>query len=443
MLRRSPLMINAALLLALVLSVALALHATEPAGPPAQGPAPGDTLASPGHTSSLEIFAQALALVEDQYAEPKTSKDLIYGAIQGAVGTLDAHSSFMTPEDLRELQIETKGKFSGIGIEIALKDLVLMVVSPIEGTPAYQMGIQPGDQIVKINGQSTKNMTLADAVKSIRGPQGSTVTLTINREGFAHPKDYVITRQIIPIHSVKARILDGGIGYIRVSNFQDTTDADLHAYLDRMKQRLAPFRGLILDLRNDPGGLLDQAVRVADEFVKSGLIVYTEGRNRQQTGRFYATAGKDKYSNIPMVVLINEGSASASEIVAGALKDQKRALIVGTKSFGKGSVQTIIPLEDDSALRLTTSLYYTPSGITINEEGIAPDVVVDEKPLPADESMQGLRDEVLERHMRKQGLTDKPWNQPITAAELDKDPQLKQAVELLHNWPAKNLAQRP
>ena len=443
MLGRSSLMVNAALLLALVLSVALALHATEPAVPAAQGPAQGDTLASPEHTPSLQIFAQALALVEDQYAEPKTSKDLIYGAIQGAVGTLDPHSSFMTPEDLRELQIETKGTFSGIGIEIAMKDLVLMVVSPIEGTPAYQMGIQPGDQIVKINGQPTKNMSLADAVKSIRGPQGSAVTLTINREGFAHPKDYVITRQIIPIHSVKARILEGGIGYIRVSNFQDTTDADLHAYLDKMKQRLAPFRGLILDLRNDPGGLLDQAVRVADEFLKSGLIVYTEGRNRQQTGRFYATAGMDKYSNIPMVVLINEGSASASEIVAGALKDQKRALIVGTKSFGKGSVQTIIPLEDDSALRLTTSLYYTPSGITINEKGIVPDVVVDEKPLPADESLQVLRDEVLERHMRKQGLTDKPWNQPITAAELDKDPQLKRAVELLHNWPAKNLAQRP
>ncbi len=441
--RRSWLVIIAAFLSALVLSAALALHATEPAGPAAQGPPPGDTL-SPDHPPSLEIFAQALALVEDQYAEPKTSKDLIYGAIQGAVGTLDAHSSFMTPEDLRELQIETKGKFSGIGIEIAMKDMVLMVVSPIEGTPAYQMGIQPGDQIVKINGQPTKNMSLADAVKSIRGPQGSKVTLTINREGFAHPRDYVITREIIPIHSVKARILDGGIGYVRVTNFQDQTDADLHAYLDKMKQRLVPFRGLILDLRNDPGGLLDQAVRVADEFLKSGdLIVYTEGRNRQQTGRFYATAGKDKYANIPMVVLINEGSASASEIVAGALKDQKRALIVGTKSFGKGSVQTIIPMEDDSALRLTTSLYYTPSGITINEKGIVPDVVVDEKPLPADESLQGLRDEVLERHMLKQGLTDKPWSQPVTPAELDKDPQLKKVVELLHNWPAKNVALKP
>jgi carboxyl-terminal processing protease len=211
-----------------------------------------------------------------------------------------------------------------------------------------------------------------------------------------------------------------------------------------MKQRLVPFKGLVLDLRNDPGGLLDQAVRVADEFLKSGqLIVYTEGRNRQQTGRFYATAGPDKFTNIPMVVLINEGSASASEIVAGALKDQKRALIVGTKSFGKGSVQTIIPLEDDSALRLTTSLYYTPSGITINDKGIEPDVVVADKPLPEDESLQGLRDEVLARHMLKQGLTDKPWNEPISAAELDKDPQLKRAVELLRNWPPKALAGKP
>ncbi len=441
--RRPWLLVLGAFLLALVLSAALALHAAESTYPPEQPSSPEATSTLPNFPS-LKVFAEALALVQDDYAEPKTTKDLVYGAIQGAVGTLDAHSSFMTPEDLKELQIETKGKFSGIGIEIAQKDLVLMVVSPIEGTPAYQMGIKPGDQIVKINGKSTKNMNLADAVKLIRGPQGSKVTLTINREGFAHPKDFVITREIIPIRSVKARILEGGIGYVRITNFQDQTDSDLHAYLDKEKQRLGSLKGLILDLRNDPGGLLDQAVRVADEFLKPGqLIVYTEGRNGQQTGRFYATSGPDKFTNIPMVVLINEGSASASEIVAGALKDQKRALIVGAKSFGKGSVQTIIPLEDDSALRLTTSLYYTPSGITINDKGIEPDVVVADKPLPSDESLQGLRDEVLERHMLKQGLTDKPWNEPISAAELDKDPQLKRAVELLRNWPPKALAGKP
>ena len=399
---------------------------------------------TPVSDAKLKVLAQALALVEQQYPEPKKTKDLVYGAIQGAVGTLDPHSSFMNPDEFRELQIETKGKFSGIGIEITLKDRILTVVSPIEGTPAYQAGLKAGDQIVKINGTSCKNITLMEAVKLIRGPKGSKVTLTINREGFQHPKDVAITREIIPIRSVKARILDDGIGYVRITNFQDSTNRDLEAYLKKMKQRLVPFKGLVLDLRNDPGGLLEQAVRVSDEFLKSGLIVYTEGRSRSQNMRFYARPTEEgKVASIPLVVLINEGSASASEIVAGALKDQKRAVIVGTKSFGKGSVQTIIPLDDGSALRLTTALYFTPSGVTINDKGIKPDVVVKEKELPKNESLKQLRDEILTQHMQRQGLTDKPWNQPITPEELDKDPQLKKAVEMLRNWPPKKLAQSP
>jgi len=399
---------------------------------------------APVSDAKLKVLAQALALVEQQYPEPKTTKDLIYGAIQGAVGTLDPHSSFMTPDEFRELQIETKGKFSGIGIEITLKDRILTVVSPIEGTPAYQAGLKAGDQILKINGTSTKNVTLMEAVKLIRGAKGSKVTLSINREGFQQPKDVVIVREIIPIRSVKARIFDDGIGYVRLTNFQDSTDHDLQAYLKKMKQRLVPFKGLVLDLRNDPGGLLEQAVRVSDEFLKGGLIVYTEGRSRNQNMRFFARPTEEgKLATTPIVVLINEGSASASEIVAGALKDQKRAVIVGTKSFGKGSVQTIIPLDDGSALRLTTALYFTPSGITINEKGIQPDVVVEEKKPPKDESLQKLRDELLTQHMRREGLTDKPWNQPITPEELDKDPQLKKAVEILRSWPPKNLAQSP
>jgi carboxyl-terminal processing protease len=441
-------LVFAALLLGLPWGWQATLIAAPPAplgaaAPEAAGPEPGLPVTQLSD-AKLKVFAQTLALIEENYPEPKTTKDLVYGALQGAVGTLDPHSSFMTPEEFKELQIETKGKFSGIGIEITLKDRLLTVVSPIEGTPAYQAGLQAGDQIVKIDGALTKNITLMEAVKKIRGAKGSKVILTINREGFAKPKDFAITREIIPIRSVKARILDGGIGYIRVANFQDQTDHDLQSYLKKMRQKLVPMRGLILDLRNDPGGLLDQAVRVSDEFLKSGLIVYTEGRSRQQSMRFYARpGGESKFSNIPMVVLINEGSASASEIVAGALKDQKRALIVGTKSFGKGSVQTIIPLEDGSALRLTTALYYTPSGITINEKGIVPDVVVDEKPLPEDKSVQKIRDEAMSRHMRKEGLTDKAWNQPITQAELDRDQQLKKAVELLRNWPPKKLAQKP
>ncbi|MEJ2672267.1 MAG: S41 family peptidase [Deltaproteobacteria bacterium] len=397
---------------------------------------------TPVSDTKLKVFAQGLSIIEQNYPEPKTTKDLVYGAIRGAVGTLDPHSSFMTPDEFKELQIETKGKFSGIGIEITLKDHILTVVSPIEGTPAYQAGLKAGDQIVKINGKITKHITLMEAVKLIRGPKGSKVNLTINREGFEHPKVVVITRQIIPIHSVKARILGDGIGYIRITNFQDSTNHDLEAFLKKMKKRLVPFKGLILDLRNDPGGLLEQAVRVSDDFLKSGLIVYTEGRSRHQNMRFYARPDQEgKEPSIPMVVLINAGSASASEIVAGALKDQKRALIVGTKSFGKGSVQTIIPLDDGSALRLTTALYFTPSGVTINEKGIKPDLVVEEK-RPQNESLQKLRDELLTRHMRREGLTDKPWNQPITPKELDKDAQLKKAVELLRNWPPpKNLAQ--
>ncbi len=398
----------------------------------------------PDYNAKLQVFAQVLDLIEQNYVEPKTSKDIIYGAIQGAVSTLDPHSSFLTPEEFRELQIETKGRFSGIGIEITLKDRILTVVSPIEGTPAFRAGLMAGDQIVKINGKPTRNMSLTEAVRLIRGPKGSKVSLTINRQGFPQPKDFAIVRDIIPIRSVKARVIDGGIGYIRLANFQDQTDSDLRNYMRKMRQRLKPFQGLILDLRNDPGGLLEQAVQVADEFLGSGLIVYTQGRNPQQSMRFYARPGQEgEIKNFPLVVLINEGSASASEIVAGALKDQKRALVIGTKSFGKGSVQTILPLEDGSALRLTTALYYTPSGQTIQEKGIIPDVVIKEPEVPSGKSLQTLRDEALDRHMRGEGLTDKPWSQSLTKEELERDPVLAKAVEIIRTWPPKKLARQP
>jgi carboxyl-terminal processing protease len=436
----------AGLLLGLFFWVALFLGNSGPVA--ADFPGPSSNLAAlpkgaaPVTDTKLRVLAQALALVEDQYVEPKPLKDLIYGSIQGAVSTLDSHSSFMTPEEYRELQIETKGKFSGIGIEITLKDRILTVVSPIEGTPAYRMGLQAGDQVVKINGSPTKNMNLNEAVRMIRGESGTKVTLTINREGFTQPKDFVIVRETIPIRSVKARVIEGGIGYIKLNNFQDQTDRDLQTYLKQMGKQLTPFNGLILDLRNDPGGLLEQATRVADEFLKSGLIVYTEGRSPQQISRIYATGGQKIEVPAPMVVIINEGSASASEIVAGALKDQKRAFVIGTKSFGKGSVQTIIPLEDGSALRLTTALFYTPSGTTIQDKGIIPDEVVQEPEIPDSKSLTKVREETLKKRMRKEGLTDKPWSQPITAQELDQDPQLKRAVEILRNWPPRKMTQQ-
>ncbi|MGQ9689172.1 MAG: S41 family peptidase [Desulfobaccales bacterium] len=399
--------------------------------------------AAPITDDQLRVFAEALSVVEQQYVEPKTTKDLVYGAIQGAVGALDPHSSFMTPEEFKDLQVETKGKFSGIGIEITMKNRILTVVSPIEGTPAFRAGIQAGDQIIKVDGVPTKNISLSEAVRKIRGPKGSKVTLTINRQGFTKPRDFSIVREIIPIRSVKARLIEGGYGYIRVSNFQDTTDKDLRNFLTKMVQRPSSLKGLILDLRNDPGGLLDQAVLVADEFLSHGLIVRTEGRDSRQRMQFHARPGNvGDREPFPIVVLINEGSASASEIVAGALKDQNRAVVVGTKSFGKGSVQTIIPLSDGSALRLTTALYYTPSGKTIHEKGIIPDIEVKDQDSAEGKTAEQLRDEALDRHMRGEGITDKPWDKPLTEDDLRHDPVLKKAVDILRQWPPKGLAQK-
>lgn len=392
----------------------------------------------------LKVFAQALDVVSQHYVEPKTTRDLVYGAIQGAVGSLDPHSSFMDPEEFKELQVETKGKFSGIGIEITMRHRILTVVSPIEGTPAFRAGLKAGDQIVKVDGTTTKNISLTDAVRKIRGPKGSRVILTINRQEFNKPKDFSIVRDIIPIRSVKARVIEGGYGYIRIANFQDQTDRDLRNFLQKMRHRKTPLKGLILDLRNDPGGLLDQAVMVSDEFLSHGLIVKTEGRDSRQRMRFNARAGHPgDREQFPLIVLINEGSASASEIVAGALKDQHRAVVVGTKSFGKGSVQTIIPLADGSALRLTTALYYTPSGVTIHEKGIHPDIEVKDTELIEGKTAEELRDEALDRHMRGEGITDKPWDKPLTDADLKQDPVLKKAVEILRHWPPKELAQKP
>jgi carboxyl-terminal processing protease len=294
-----------------------------------------------------------------------------------------------------------------------------------------------------VDGTPTKNISITEAVRKIRGAKGSHVTITINRQGFPKPKDYSIVRDIIPIHSVKARLIEGGYGFIRVSNFQDQTDHDLRSYLQKMRQHNPPIKGLVLDLRNDPGGLLDQAVMVSDEFLSHGLIVKTEGRDPRQRMQFNAHPGDPGERDLPIIVLINEGSASASEIVAGALKDQHRALIMGTKSFGKGSVQTILPLGDGSALRLTTALYYTPSGKTIHEIGINPDIAVKDIEVAEGKSLEKLRDEALDRHMKGEGLTDKAWDQPLTEEDLKNDPVLKRAIEVLRQWPPKEFAGKP
>src|SRR5438874_2365759 len=316
----------------------------------------------------LRLFTEVLSIVQNQYVDEVPPKDLIYSAIKGTLRGLDPHSSFLDPESYREMQVETSGSFGGLGIEITLKDDVLTVVAPIEGTPAYRAGLQTGDRIVKIDGLSTKDMQLSDAVKRMRGKPGTKVTVTVAREGWTEPKDFEIAREQIRVQSVRAHDLGGGIAYLKLRQFQEQSPGDMSAALDKASK--AGMKALILDLRNNPGGLLTAAVEVTEEFIDDGkLVVYTEGRVRNQNMRFSAHA-KKSYPNLPMVVLVNLGSASASEIVAGALQDWGRAIVVGSQTFGKGSVQTIIPLSDGSGLRLTTAKYFTAKGRSIHGKGI-------------------------------------------------------------------------
>jgi carboxyl-terminal processing protease len=290
----------------------------------------------------------------------------------------------MPPEVYKEMQEETKGRFEGLGIEITLKDGILTVVTPIEGTPAFKAGILAGDLIVKIDGEPTKNLTLMDSVKRLRGPKGTKVTITIMREGFTKPKEVPLTREVIPVRSVRYELMDKHYGYIRLSHFQEKTDSEFGKAIKALEEEnKGPLKGLILDLRNNPGGLLDQAVKVSDRFIDSGVIVSIDGRREEQKMKFYAHA-QGTMPRYPLVVLVNNGSASGAEIVAGAIQDLNRGLLVGTKTFGKGSVQSIFPLKDGSGLRLTTAKYYTPNGRSIHNKGITPDIVV-EPPKPENE----------------------------------------------------------
>ena len=346
----------------------------------------GGSVASKGTDSSatyeqLKLFTEVLSIVQNQYVDEVPPKELIYSAIKGTLRGLDPHSSFLDPDSYREMQVETTGSFGGLGIEITLRDDVLTIVSPIEGTPAYRAGLQTGDRIVKIDGLSTKDMQLQDAVKRMRGRPGTKVMITVVREGWTEPKDVEIVREQIRVHSVRTADLGGGVAYVKLRQFQEQTPPDLAAALEKAAK--GGMKALLLDLRNNPGGLLTAAVEVTEEFVEDGkLVVYTEGRVRNQNMRFSAHA-KKSYPRLPMVVLVNQGSASASEIVAGALQDWGRAIIVGTQTFGKGSVQTIIPLSDGSGLRLTTAKYFTPKGRSIHGKGITPDIIVELPKEPA------------------------------------------------------------
>jgi len=420
---------------------------------------------------NLEVFTNILAIVQKNYVDPVTTKQLIEGAINGMLTSLDPHSAYLTPDLYRELQVDTQGSFGGLGIEITVKNGILTVVSPIEDTPAFRSGIKPGDQILKIEGEFTKDMSLVDAVKKMRGPKGTKVTLTLRREGVPELFDVAVMREIIQIQSVKSRPLEKGYGYVRVTQFQERTDEDLEKAVDKLgKQSGGKLEGLVLDLRNNPGGLLTQAVRVSDLFLDSGMIVYTDGRLESQKQRYYSHKRKS-HVDCPMVVLVNGGSASAAEIVAGALQDHRRALVLGTQTFGKGSVQTILPLGDNSALRLTTARYYTPRGRSIQATGITPDIIMGNEvaslknPAAQGENGDFLREENLRGHfnnppppqpakpekpadgqkLQKPSAPESkaPTGEPATTTastsevkegEIGRDPQLDRALELLKSW---------
>ncbi len=385
----------------------------------------------------LKTFSEVLDMVDKNYVEPVETDKLLQGAINGMIKSLDPHSSFMTAEMYKELEVETRGSFGGIGIEITLQKDVLTVVSPIEDTPAYNAGVKAGDQIVRINGKSTKDITVLDAVKQLRGPKDTKVTITILREGMAKPKDVELTRSIISIKSVKSRVYDDHIGYIRISAFQERTGDDLKKTLREIEAKARPLKGIVLDMRNNPGGLLHQSVEVSDAFLKSGNIVSTRGRAKGMESKTVAKDNGDE-PICPMVVLVNEGTASAAEIVSGALQDNGRAVIIGTQTFGKGSVQTVIPLEDGAALKLTTARYYTPKGRSIQAEGITPDIVI-KQIRPGDEKEDAdhalLREKDLKGHIKSPKENDAKAEEPKKETDnLDRDSQLKNAIDILKSW---------
>jgi carboxyl-terminal processing protease len=397
----------------------------------------------------LKLFSDVIYIIQKDYVEETKSKDLIYGAIKGMLETLDPHSGFMPPNMFKDMQDETKGRFEGIGIGITIKDGVLTVEgSPIEDTPAFKAGIQSGDQILKIEGEPTKNLSLLDAVKRIRGPKGTKVTITIMREGFTKPQDFTLVRDVIPVRSVRFELLEKNYGYIRVSQFQEKTDTEFEKAMKALEEESkGSLKGLVLDLRNNPGGLLDQAVKVADHFVGSGIIVSLNGRREEQRQKWVARP-EPTTTRYPLVVLVNNGSASGAEIVAGAIQDHGRGILIGTQTFGKGSVQTIIPLKDGSGLRLTTARYFTPNGRSIQAKGIVPDIIV--KPLRPEEEKevvapQQLMEKDLERHLIEvEKGAPKEIEKPKKGEVKEKKPvdyQLERALELLKSWDIfKNIA---
>lgn len=378
----------------------------------------------------LRAFTDVFARIKNDYVEPVEDKKLINEAINGMLTGLDPHSAYLDAEGFKDLQVGTQGEFGGLGIEVGMEDGFVKVVSPIEDTPAFKAGVKAGDLVVKLDDTPVKGLTLNDAVKRMRGKPGSTIKLTIVRKGVDKPLVLTLTRAVIKIRSVKFKLIENGYGYVRVTQFQEHTGELLVEALNKLyKDNKAPLKGLILDLRNDPGGLLNGAVAVTAAFVKpDSLVVYTEGRTEDAKMRL--TASREHYlrpmqidylknlpdgvKQVPMVVLVNSGSASASEIVAGALQDHKRAVIMGTRTFGKGSVQTILPLGNGTAIKLTTARYFTPNGRSIQAKGIEPDIVIEDPAMPENDDGLGIREADLDKHLTNPAGEEVPTVAPVT-----------------------------
>ena len=387
----------------------------------------------------LRTFTEVFSRIKADYVEPVDDKKLLRDAIQGMLSGLDPHSSFLDPEGFKDIRVGTEGEFGGLGIEVTMEDGFVKVVSPIEDTPAARAGLKTGDLIIRLDNKAVKGMTLNEAVKNMRGKPGSEITLTVVREGQPKPLVFTLARAVIKIQSVKHRMLDDGFGYVRITQFQANTGDNLKDALTKLKlQNKGNLKGLVLDLRNNPGGVLNAAVAVSDAFLTTGLIVYTEGRVSDAELKFSATPA-DLANGAPMVVLVNGGSASASEIVAGALQDHKRAVVMGTKTFGKGSVQTILPMTGGAALKITTARYYTPSGRSIQATGILPDVVTEEaKVTKRDKADDSLKEADLSGHLEnkikdkdKDKLGSKKVAPSVKLDSAGEDYQLQEALNLL------------
>lgn len=403
-------------------------------------------LAGDTNYKSLKLFTDVLEELEKNYVDDVDLEELIHNAIKGMVGNLDPHSSFMPPEAFDELQDDTKGEFSGIGIVITMKDSILTVVSPIEGTPAYKAGVQAGDIIIRIDGKSTKDMALWEAVNMMRGPRHKSVLITVIREDEPESIEFSLKRDMIPMESVRSGTLEPGYGYLRITNFRMSTFDDIKKNLEKLEAENNGLKGLVMDLRDNPGGLLDQAVKISDLFLEKGNIVSIKGRQEKNTQEFNAYPS-DEDRKYPIVVLINGGSASASEIVAGALQDHSRALILGTTSFGKGSVQTVRPLKEGFGIKYTIARYYTPNGRSIQAKGIEPDIEVEYEILEKKEKKMSAFNRMIKEKDLKNSLkpertkqVEKVKKQPkkhqrlLDTDQLQHDAQVKRALDILISY---------